>query len=288
MLISRFAVRLRAGVLALTIAAVVGLFTAGGSSASPGRVYLALGDSVAFGFITQAGFEYGNAHNFVGYPDYTDTALRFDGTNAACPGEATTGFLSATGADNGCRGFRAAAPLHVAYSGTQMAFATSFLQAHRNTHLVTIALGANDLFLLQKACGGDPTCIGNGLPAALHTIADDMNTILGNLRATGYSGVLEVVNYYSLDYSDLPGTGVTGLLNAAETGSAAAHGAVVANVFGAFQTAAAGAGGKTCGAGLLNAEPGSQFTCDVHPSQSGQQLMAQVVEATYLAAGGDN
>src|ERR1700694_6235254 len=69
------------------------------------RPYLALGDSVAFGFITQAGYEYINPDNFVGYPEYVGNMLRFDTVNAACPGEATSGFLSPAGADNGCRAF---------------------------------------------------------------------------------------------------------------------------------------------------------------------------------------
>ena len=57
--------------------------------ASDDHPYLALGDSVVFGYITQAGFEYGNPHNFVGYPEYVSQALRFSTTNASCPGEAT-------------------------------------------------------------------------------------------------------------------------------------------------------------------------------------------------------
>lgn len=40
----------------------------------------------------------------------------------------------------------------------------------------------------------------------------------------------------------------------------------------------------TCRAGLLNASPQNQFLCDVHPSQSGQQLLSDTVEATYQAA----
>jgi hypothetical protein len=41
------------------------LFAADGASA---RLYLALGDSVRFGFIANAGFEYLNPQNFVGFP----------------------------------------------------------------------------------------------------------------------------------------------------------------------------------------------------------------------------
>lgn len=252
-------------------------------------LYLALGDSVVFGYITKAGFEYGNPHNFIGYPDYVGRALRFTTTNASCPGEATGGFISTTGADNGCRTFRAMAPLHVTYTGTQLNLATAFLTAHRNTKLVTIGLGANDAFLLQGTCGGDPQCIKAGLPQVLATISANMHTILHALRSTHFHGVLVIVNYYSLDYADVAGTGLTQLLNQAITASAQADHAVVADAFNAFKTAAntSFAGGKTCRAGLLNASPQDQFLCDVHPSQSGQQLLAASVENAYAAATSD-
>jgi lysophospholipase L1-like esterase len=254
--------------------------------ANDDHTYLALGDSVVFGYITQAGFEYFNPHNFIGYPDYVSQALRFNTTNASCPGEATGGFILATGADNGCRLFKANFPLHVSYTGTQLDFATKFLAANRNTRLVTIGLGANDGFLLETACGGDPQCIANGLPQLLSTVSANMHAILVALRATHFHGVLMIVNYYSVDYSDPAGTGLTQLLNQAITASALADHAVVADVFTAFQIAASNpfAGGKTCKAGLLNASPTDQYLCDVHPSQSGQQLLAQTVENTYAAA----
>jgi len=254
--------------------------------ANDDQSYLALGDSVVFGYITKAGFEYANPHNFVGYPDYVSQALRFSTTNASCPGEATGGFISATGADNGCRPFRANFPLHVPYTGTQLQFATTFLAAHRNTRLVSIGLGANDAFILETACGGDPTCIANGLPQVLATISANMRTILNAIRATHFHGVLMIVNYYSLDYSDAAATGLTQLLNKAITASARADHAVVADAFDAFKSAASTpfAGGNTCKAGLLNASPPNQFLCDVHPSQSGQQLLAHTVENTYAAA----
>ncbi len=283
--------RLRIRVLAVTVAVVMaGAATAAWAEddrePSKHRPYLALGDSVGFGFITQAGFEYGNPDNFVGYPDYVARRLRLAPTNAACPGEATGGFLSPTGADNGCRHFRQLAPLHVAYGSTQLLFAEGFLGAHPHTRLVTIGLGANDVFLLQQQCANNPQCIGAGLPDALATIASNMETILFALRATGFRGVLMIVNYYSLDYSDLAATGGTQLLNQAITAFAQANGAVVADVFRAFQAAAATAfaGGQTCKTGLLNASPQNQLMCDVHPSQSGQKLIGQTVADTFRAA----
>jgi lysophospholipase L1-like esterase len=250
---------------------------------------LALGDSVVFGYITQAGHEYVNASNFIGSPEYLAGMLDLDVTNAGCPGEATTSFTSSTGADNGCRAFRAAFPLHVAYNSTQLAFATSFLMRHRHVRLVTIGLGANDLFILQNACATNPNpqlCIEAGLPTVLATVAANMATILAELRATGFGGVIVIVNYYSLDYSDSAGTGITELLNQAVTAPAKAYGAVVADVFNAFQQAVASpaVGGKTCNAGLLNVDPQNQALCDVHPTQSGQRLIAKTISRAYRAA----
>jgi hypothetical protein len=275
-----------AALAAALAAAIVALFGGSASQASPGRLYLALGDSVPFGYITQAGYEYVNADNFAGYPGDVGDALGMPTVNAACPGEATTGFLSATGADNGCRTYRGVYhfPLHVSYPGTQLDFATSYVRDHPNTRLVTLQLGADDVFLLEKSCNNDQLCILAGLPALLKTVSDNVSTILQDIRAAKFHGVLMVENYYSLDYSDPVGTGVTEGLNAAIDGAAQANGAVVADAFTAFQQAAQAAGGKTCNAGLLNASPTNQLTCDVHPSRSGQLLLAQTIEDAYNAA----
>ena len=250
---------------------------------------LALGDSVVFGYITQAGHQYVNANNFIGSPEYLAGMLDLDVTNAGCPGEATTSFLSSTGADNGCGAFRAAFPLHVAYSSTQLAFATSFLTRHRHVRLVTIGIGANDLFILQRTCATKPNpqlCFEADLPTLLATVAANMATILAELRATGFGGVIVIVNYYSLDYSDTTGTGLTEALNGAITAPAKAYGAVVADVFKAFQQVVSNpvVAGKTCKAGLLNVDPQNQDLCDVHPSQSGQRLIARTITRAYRAA----
>jgi lysophospholipase L1-like esterase len=255
------------------------------SEASP-RPYLALGDSVVFGFINNAGFEYVNPANFIGFPDYAARALKLTDFNAACPGETTGSFLSVSALDNGCKFFRSQAPLHIQYSGTQSSFALAFLASHRQTRLVTLMLGANDVELLETECAGDPTCIANGLPQVLATVSQNIATILGEIRGAGYKGIIIVENYYSLDYSNAATTETTVLLNQAVSAPAATFGAVVADVFSAFQAAASNpfAGGNTCRAGLLNASAANEFVCDVHPSQSGQQLIGQAVERAYAAA----
>ena len=260
------------------------LVTGGASQAAVGPSYLALGDSVSFGYITQAGYEYRNPENFIGFPQYVGKALGMTPTNAACPGETTASFSSPTGADNGCRPFRANFPLHTKYSGTQLAFAAAFLKAHPNTKLVTIQLGANDAFLLEAQCKNVAACIAARLPALLTTIGNNMNRIYRTLEASPFHGRLIVVNYYSLDYGDAAGTATIRMLNQAITSRARADGAIVADAFTAFQRATASRAGDTCAAGLLNASPQNQFSCDVHPSQSGQELLARTVENAYGAA----
>lgn len=250
---------------------------------------LALGDSVVFGFITQAGHAYVNASNFIGSPEYFGRFLDLEVANASCPGETTASFFSPTAPDNGCRAFRSQFPLHVTYTSTQLAYAQAFLTQHRATRLVTIGLGANDLFLLEDACATDTNpqqCIEAGLPAVLAAVGSNMATILAQLRATGFAGVIVIVNYYSLDYSNSSETAITAALNQAIAAPATAYGAVVADVFASFQKVVSNPviGGSTCNAGLLNVDPQNESLCDVHPTQSGQRLIAKTVAEAYRAA----
>lgn len=258
-------------------------------AAPPDRrpAYLALGDSITFGFITADGFAYVNPANFIGYPGYDGHTLHLPVTNAACPGETTSSFLSATAPDNGCRAFRANFPLHESYTGTQLDFATAFLSAHPKTQLVTIGLGGNDLLLLQANCANDLNCIVAGLPAALATVVSNLHTAITALRSAGFKGVIVLVNLFSPDYTNALDTQSIAALNQTITAVAATSPrTTVADVFLAFQIAASGpfAAGQTCKAGLLNASPQNQLDCDVHPSQSGQQLIAKTVFSAYVAA----
>lgn len=274
--------------LILSFCVMVALVAPGFASATvpagSSNDYLVLGDSIAFAFIDQAGYEYYYPINFVGYADWTGLASNLNPVNAACPGETSGSFLSSTAPDNGCRLYRSYFPLHVVYGSvrsTQLTFATSFLQLHSDTSLVTIAIGVNDLLLLEQQCNNDPTCIANGAPQVFATAGANMQKILAALRATGYAGAIVIPNYYSLDYSNQFETQLIAGLNQAITAPAPAYGAVVANVFSAFQAAASNpfAAGNTCVAGLLNASnpPTDPSSCDIHPSQAGHKLMAQVV-----------
>ena len=250
--------------------------------------YLALGDSVAFGYtppqVTPPA-NYLNAANFVGYPEMVARAVGFKDTNASCPGEATGGFISLTSTnDNGClTSYRKNFPLHVAYTTSQLDFAVAFLNAHRNsTKLVSINLGANDLFHLQRLCSTNANpamCFGNGLPGVLATMQANLGHIFAALRATGYHNKIVALTYYALVY-DTAGVQGAALLNQPMINAAQPFHVRIASGFDAFQPLALLHGGSSCAAGLIIALPAGG--CDVHPTQLGHALLAAaIVQAAF-------
>ena len=262
------------------------------SAASEGHSYLALGDSVPFGF-SPVQTLWPNADNFIGYPEIVAQRLNIEDVNATCPGEATGGFLSLTGTDNSCRPYRSAFPLHVAYLTSQMDFATAYLRAHPETRLVTLTLGANDFFHLENVCGAqfatdtdDPAddiaaCVAAGIPSMLGTMTANLNTIFAGIRATGYKGLIVAVTYYSLTYPDTSGAA---LLNGPMIAVAKTYNVVIASGVEAWRATATAAGGDSCVAGLLlPAFPPGTPGCDVHPTPLGRDLLAGAVVSAIAA-----
>ena len=237
--------------------------------------YLALGDSVAFGYSPLV--DPSDPHNFSGYPTSAARALKENLTNASCPGETSGHFIDLTDSDNGCGAFRAHFPLHVAYSGTQLEFADSFLQSHPNTQLVSMNIGANDLFVLIRACGGSTTpaeinCIVTGLPGMLQTLATNLSTIYAHIRSVdGYHRQLVSLTYYSLNYSpaNSTGTAIISEVNTVVAQVTQAFGGTVADGFGAFQSVTAAFNGDACAAGLLVLVSSDPVSCNIHPSYPG-------------------
>lgn len=246
--------------------------------------YLALGDSVAFGFDPLVSFAgRSNPSNFVGYPEALARTLPLTLTNASCPGEASGGFISVSSTlDNDCRPYRAVFPLHVIYPATQsqLDFAIAFLREHKKTKLITIDIGANDLFLLQAACAGNISCVQENLPTLLATLRGNLQTIYARLRDDGgFHGRLVALTYYVLDYTDSAQVTVVGALNAVVSEVTLAQPAgLVADGFTAF-AAASGATGSPCAAGLLIRLSVTPLICDIHPSPAGQALLALTIRS---------
>jgi lysophospholipase L1-like esterase len=253
--------------------------------ARPGSAgYLALGDSIAFGYRppqVRPAPDYYDPADFTGYPEDVARALGLAVVNAACPGETSASMINTRAPSNGCErnaangpGYRPALPLHVSYPGSQLDFAVGYLQQHPDTRLVTIGIGGNDLFRCQELTDH---CRGAVLSQTLAATTANLDLILATLRGQGgYQNTLVVVGYYAVNYRDLPFVHQIEALNAALAGPAARYGARVADTFSAFRAASAGHDDDTCTAGLTFALPGGG--CDLHPTARGQQLMAAVVE----------
>jgi lysophospholipase L1-like esterase len=281
--------------LALTAAvftvAAIAAIGAGATSANPvngsdaNGTYLALGDSVAFGYVPPGAVpapKYLDAHSFVGYPEYLAEQLNERVTNASCPGETTASMLVAGAQSNGCEnspgspiGYATLYPLHAEYQGTQMDYALHYLAAHKHTRLITIDIGANDAFLCQETTA-DHCSSPAELAGAAGEIAGNLGTIFHDLRVVaGYGGPIVVLSYYSLSYSDPVQVAGALFLNSAIAGVTTANGGIVADGFGAFGAASAAFGGSPCAAGLLIKLPDG--TCNIHPSPAGHRLLAAAI-----------
>ena len=235
-----------------------------------GPTLLALGDSIAFGWNALADARFPT--DFVGYPDLVARELGLADVNAACPGEATGGFLSPVGVDNGCRPYRLHYLLHESYQGTQMDYALAYLESHREVRVVTIDLGVNDVFAFEHGCAAaaqPSACLETGLPAVLRNVEGNLRTIFSRIRDEAhYRGRLVVLTYYPITYQ-------TQRLNGAIAAAAHSTGATVASGPDAFAKADRSGGGSPCRAGLLMLErPG---ICDIHPTLRGSELLAGVV-----------
>jgi lysophospholipase L1-like esterase len=251
-------------------------------SGEPG--YLALGDSIAFGYRPLPSFaDYRNPAAFTAYPEDVARALKLNLVNAACPGETTASMINTGAPSNGCEtnarggpGYRRIAPLHVSYRGSQLSYAVRYLQHYPDTQLVTIGIGANDLFRCEDTTADH--CAGPDLGRTLAGVTANLDTILSALRNQArYRHTLVVVTYYALNYGDAASVTPVEALNAALAGPATRYGARLADGFAAFRAASARAGGNTCAAGLrIKLASGG---CDLHPTALGQQVLAAAVEA---------
>lgn len=253
----------------------------------PGSQYLALGDSVTFGYmeaqVTPAP-DYPNAASFLGYPEQLGSELHLSVANAACPGETSSSLINAAAQSNGCENnpahtasnYRTDFPLHVKYKGSQLAFALSYLHSHHSVRLVTLMIGANDFFVCQEETA-DGCASSAEQSATATTVTKNIHTILSAIRnKEHYQGQLVIVNYYSLDYSSPALNAESLLLNKVQDAAAKPYHVKIADSYAELQAASVRSGGNTCTAGLLT-QIGSG-KCGIHPSYAGQALLAQALE----------
>lgn len=261
--------------------------------------YLALGDSLPFGFdptVFLVGQPLPTPDKFTGYPEVVASVKHLLQSkklvNVSCPGETSRSFLDANSSDNGCNGlgpqgqppFKTSIGLHRTYTGPQVNFAVSELAGNKHINLVTLSIGGDDLLLVQQQCAHSPdfrACVAGMLPSALNSYGYYLTQILTALRMQAkYDGTLVLMKYYSPSADPLFIQAV-GALNQVMEQVGAPFGVKFADGFTAFQLASALFQGDPCQAGLLVRL--SPTTCDVHPSPAGRDLLA----ATVLLAIGD-
>ena len=259
------------------------------ASNSSDETYLALGDSVAFGYNPNPlapGLPLPVPSEFVGYPETAEQPLhlllRDSLINAACPGETSSSFITVARPDNGCngpQGFKAVIGLHTNYTSSQLDFALTQLKTNQHINVVTLGIGGNDLLLLEELCTAQTAetfaaCIAANTAAVADTYETNLAAILTAIRQV-YSGRLILVNVYA------PNTDPTFIetIAAFDTLMArvgAGFGVRNADAFTAFQLASAlAAKGDPCAAGLLIRLPAGG--CDVHPSPAGRDVLAATV-----------
>jgi lysophospholipase L1-like esterase len=253
-----------------------------------GSTYLALGDSVTFGYeepTVVPAPNYPDAASFLGYPELFGSELHLKVVNAACPGETSASLINNTAQSNGCEntpgkgnvGYRTLYPLHVSYSGSQLAFAVSYLKKHQNVRLVSLMIGANDYFVCQETTADQCASLPEQ-SAVLEALGKNVHTILSEIRNKAhYNGQIAIANYYSIDSASATANGQSALLNSTMDSAARPFHVEVADGFGEFAAGSAHSGGdSTCTAGLLTEL--STGGCGIHPSYAGASLLALALE----------
>lgn len=187
---------------------------------APRKVYLALGDSLAFGY--QQAKVLANLPNpsptlfNTGYVDvfqYGSSLTSSTGFNASysgvqtvnlgCPGETSSTLLNATNSTTGCTTYPF--PIHVNHPAqTQIQKAVAVLNANGGKVVpVTIDIGANDLLALVHSCTTNGvislTCVETGSTTTFATVQQNLDSALSQIRAVaGYTQIMVVGLYNPL------------------------------------------------------------------------------------------
>lgn len=240
----------------------------------PKQYYLALGDSLAYGY-QQAKYdaEYPTIDPSTFNTGYVDgfskqiAAIRphIQIVNYACPGESTATFLN-----GGCDWPKVL--LHSSYPDSQMQAAIGFLEQHHGqVSPITIDLGANDVVIPIKNCliaANRQECL-NGIPSLVASAVESLDTILSQLRAAAPYSEIIVLQYYNPFAAVAPSTSaLVKLANDGIAQDAARQGARVADAFTLFNGSALPQPATLCSMG-----PFCPPT-DVHPNDTGYGAIA--------------
>ena len=271
---------------------------AAGATTPPLRgTYLALGDSIAFGYVPVQALPtypstswYNDPAHFRSYANDVASALHLQLVNASCPGETTASMIDPRAPSNRCEnymghggGYRRFWPLHVRYSGSQLGFAVNYLRSHPQTKLVSIDIGANDLRLCQLATKAQ--CRSASEKERLDaSLRKNLGVIFHAIRIKArYRGPIVALEYYPLLIDGRLAVHSTEEINAVIRRATLAARGSTADGFAAFVSAAARYGGDQCAAGLQiryrTNSSGGRFICNMHPSPLGDRVIAKTILA---------
>jgi lysophospholipase L1-like esterase len=248
--------------------------------------YLALGDSLAFGY-SQAKFESllptepPSAYN-TGYVDDFAHILKLGNPklqviNDGCPGETTESFIKGP-----CE-YQLAFSLHHPYVGgptsSQLSDALAYLQANPNTNPITLDIGANDaLGVIEHTCENKVECVIKEAPALFAHIATNLGLILGDLRGADPHATIIVLGLYNPFGEKLPGgNALTAQLNEVMDKVAEAVGARFADPLPVFNPPGKLEEPTICLLTNMCNEPK-----DIHPTDLGYAVLAGLIAKQYF------
>lgn len=247
---------------------------------SPSRVlshhyYLALGNSLAYGYQPNADFTNGYTHDVFNTLQGANVDFL---VNYACPSESSTTFINGSCPDSFIK--------HTQYFGPQLAAAVSFLKAHRGqVNPVTIDLGANDVIndfnpttcTVAASAQADITTFDTNLTQTILPQLTSAYTTTMGARA----GEFVMLNYYDPYVKECPNSlSLIQQLNTHIANDAAKFDVKVADIYTAF-------GGTDHMAANICAYTwicDAQFH-DIHPTTTGYSVMANAVENTLHLPG---
>lgn len=304
--------RLLGCVLALCLggAALIGAPAAG--AIQVGNTYLALGDSLAYGFhekqfreefpnVNPESFDKGYVNDFAGLLGLFHPGIAL--INDGCPGETTETMIHGSGIAGFCAGGPTGTPFpyiwlhHPYHASSQLADALAILHENPNVSPITLDIGANDaLQFLASTCGfpSADRCTEAQFIAEYTKIGENAAYILSSLRAAAPHAQIILLGLYN-PYPGVPTEGgdklTAGLNQSLEKAAGAVPGVSFANpeplfnpsiIFGlpeSYDYPTICAFTAMCPGGSFN--PTSP-EADIHPTTLGYEVLAGVVAFDFL------
>lgn len=269
----------------VAVATVLAGLCAQAADAAAHPVYLALGDSLAYGMqigrlkqqiqdgqVDAAAFDTGYAYRLAEQLQPAIDALQL--IDLGCPGETSSSFVHGpcAYATSGKPFGDTPLPLHTAYTGAQLQAALDYLKNPQyDVRLVTIDIGVNDLRAAELACSAAAdfqSCLRPRWALQREQLVRNLDAILSQLRSAAPRTPIAVVGYYNWLALQQPSTNLqVQQLNASIARAARRVGAIVVPTFASFS-----AQGKLCDLSLVCGP-----IKDLHPSDAGYQLIADLI-----------